>query len=211
MVSIKEIFLVFSSTPYKMGKFIRFFTKEKYNHVSFSFGEDLSRAYTFARKYVNTPFYGGLVCDSPERYRYNGKKADIALCKIQIGDGAYIALENAVCKAYAEKDKYIYNFYSALSAIRKKKISVKNAYTCVEFAVYLLSLCHVGIDTDTFYSVDSLKRIFESNTVYSGKENFPETARGIPNNAFGEKIDFFIGLRLTCKNLRTLYLRRHHK
>lgn len=207
MIPIKEIYLVFSSTPYKMGKFIRFFTKEKYNHVSFSFDANLSSAYTFARKHINTPFYGGLVCDSPERYRHNGKKADIDLCRIEIGDSVYTAVRNAVDEAYAEKDEYVYNFYSALSAPKKKKISVKNAFTCVEFAVYLLSLCNVGIDTDTFYSVDSLKRIFKANSVYSGKENFPET----PDDTFGKKINFFLGLRLTYKNLHTLYLRRHHR
>lgn len=189
-----------------MGKFIRFFTKEKYNHVSFSFDGNISCAYTFARKYLNTPFYGGLVKDSPDRYFYKNKKADIAVCKIEIGDSAYEKVLSTANAMYEQRDTYIYNFFSAFSSLRKKKLPVKNAFTCVEFAVYLLSLCDIKdteIDNRKFYSVDSLKSNFPA--FYTGEAFFNGMTKKF------EKTDFFNGLILTQKNLITLFKRRYSK
>ena len=66
---MKEIYVVFSSTPYKIGKFIRFFTREEYNHVSIMFDENMLEAYSFGRKHVDTPCWGGIIKDSVSRYK----------------------------------------------------------------------------------------------------------------------------------------------
>jgi hypothetical protein len=62
------VYIVFSSTPYRIGKFIRRLTREAYNHVSIALDPDLTKMYGFARRYYRTPFYGGFVRESLSRY-----------------------------------------------------------------------------------------------------------------------------------------------
>ena len=78
------IYVVFSSTPYKIGKTIRMLTGEKYNHVSISLDAELTQMYSFARRYYKTPFYGGFVKESLSRYQLNQNKATIKICKMGV-------------------------------------------------------------------------------------------------------------------------------
>ena len=71
----KSLYVLFSATPYRMGKCIRFITGEPYNHVSIATEEDLRECYGFARRYYETPFYGGFVTERPSRYIHNGPAA----------------------------------------------------------------------------------------------------------------------------------------
>ena len=59
------LYVVFSATPYRMGKLIRFVTREPYNHVAISTEASLTRMYSFARRFYRTPFYGGFVTEEP--------------------------------------------------------------------------------------------------------------------------------------------------
>ena len=93
----KDIYIMFSSTPSKMGSFIRFMTGNKYNHVSLSFREDLGHLYSFARYYKNTPFVGGFVEESVLRYFLLGSETvRVKICKIPISDEKYSSLFNAL-------------------------------------------------------------------------------------------------------------------
>ena len=80
----QHIYVVFSSTPYKMGKFIRAMTRESYNHVSIALDESLSQMYSFSRRYYRTPLYGGFVHESRSRYHVNGDATRICLCALPV-------------------------------------------------------------------------------------------------------------------------------
>ncbi len=172
---MKSIYIVFSATPFKMGSFIRFFTREKYNHVSLALDSDFSEAYCFARHYINTPFYGGLVKDSPSRYKHNGKLADIAVAELRLDGSKYDAFAESIRDMYAHRTEYIYNTFSAICALFRHKVIKKNSYTCVEFAAMMLATVDGRVDADSFYSVMSLMHIFGNEIVYEGKFDFSVT------------------------------------
>ncbi|WP_373206018.1 hypothetical protein [Clostridium tertium] len=56
-----EFYLIFSKTGTSISKFINFYTKDKYVHVSLSFDDSFEKMYSFGRKYTNNPLIGGFV------------------------------------------------------------------------------------------------------------------------------------------------------
>ncbi len=168
---MKEIYVVFSSTPYKIGKFIRFFTGERYNHVSVMFDKNMLEAYSFGRKHVDTPFWGGIIKDSVSRYKNKNILADICVCKIPVDDEKYYKAFETAKNMYENKEQFVYNLFSAGVSIFRKRLFIHHAYTCVEFCVHILSLMFDNIDKSSFYTVGELCDEFKEYSVYTGQFN----------------------------------------
>lgn len=166
-----KVYIVFSATPYKMGRFIRFFTGGKYNHVSVSADYELTEMYSFARRYRCAPLMGGFVKESGERFYANGKCTRIMMCEIPVSKEKKAALISRFAEMKREREKYIYNFFSAAAVPMHRKIRVRDAYTCVEFAVAMLELVGWSLDGMGYIGLDELENQLEKFKVYEG--DFP--------------------------------------
>jgi len=200
----QNIYVVFSSTPYKMGKAIRALTRETYNHVSISLDESLSKMYSFSRRYNRTPFYGGFVRESVSRYHRKGHTAQIRVCRLQITQEQYRTLENHINALFAQKERYLYNHLSASTALLHKPVKVRDAYTCVEFCVEILRSCGIDVDPDSYYSVGDLEKMLHSFTIYTG----PAPEADIYDAAFFAKRPVSRPLQKTVKDILRLFYRR---
>lgn len=169
---MQNMYIVFSSTPFKVGRMIRAFTGEEYNHVSIMFDYEFNEAYSFGREHIDTPFYGGLIKDSISRYKHKNKKAYINVCKIAVDDESYLKALLTVRRMYENKSSYVYNLFSAAVALFHRKWLISNAFTCVEFCTYVLGMVTDKIDTNRFYSVEGLLDVFKENSIYEGEFNF---------------------------------------
>lgn len=165
----RYIYIIFSSTPYRIGRMIRHITKEPYNHVSLSLDADLTQMYGFARRHYRTPLYGGFVRETPARYQIHGATADICLCRLPVSDQQYTDLENLLSRMEENKNHYIYNHLSALSALAHRRIVAKDAYTCVEFCVKVLQRLDLDVDPKQFYTVCDLQKRLQPYCIYTGK------------------------------------------
>ncbi len=165
------IYVVFSTTPYKLGGFIRFITGCKFNHVSVAFDKDLYEMYSFARYHKNTPLYGGFVRESFSRFINGEKCANIKVCKIKADSKQ---LER--CKKFiknCEENNYKYNLFSAILYPFSKDLKIKNSYTCIEFCLEILRIVEysLGLKKDEFCSTKKLSQILADKTVFSGQIN----------------------------------------
>ena len=193
------IYLMFSSTRCGVGSFIRFMTGRFYNHVSISFDAQLSELYSFARIYKHAPLYGGFVSES--NMRYIGE-TPIKVCRIALTDEQYNQIKSKIEDMKCHKDTYIYNLISAMTYPFKRKINISSAFTCVEFASYLLSA--VGIENGEnergFCSIESLEGLFENDIVYEGV--FPESRiiDDWKDDMYNEKIGVVGAVKHTVRN-----------
>lgn len=162
------IYIIFSSTPYRIGHMIRRITGEPYNHVSISLDENLTQMYGFARRHYCTPLYGGFVHETSARYLIEKTAADICLCKFPVSAQQYADLEDLFSQMYQNKEHYIYNHLSALSALTHKRIAAKDAYTCVEFCVKVLHGLGLDVDTKQFYTISDLQKLLQPYVIYTG-------------------------------------------
>ncbi len=166
------VYVVFSATPYKMGRFVRRFTGGRYNHVSVSANRELTELYSFARRYRCAPFIGGFVKESSGRFSADGKTTDIMVCAVPVSASRKEALMKRLAEMKHEREKYIYNFFSAAAVPFRRKIRVKDAYTCVEFTVHMLSLVGYSFRGKSYIGIDDLKGQLEKYKIYEGE--FPE-------------------------------------
>ena len=164
----KDLYVVFSSTPNKMGALIRSFTGSRYNHVSIALDSSLSQMYSFARRYYRTPFYGGFVKESISRYHINGHSAQICVCRIPIPGEQHRMLEAHLADMLQRQESYLYNHLSAITVPLRRRVNVRDAYICVDFVAQLLQSVGIGVDPDKNYAVDELEQLLHPYTVYTG-------------------------------------------
>lgn len=163
-----NIYIVFSSTPYKIGKLIRRFTGETYNHVSIALDAGLTEMYSFARRYFHTPLYGGFVRESLSRHHVFGQVTQIKVCCLHVTQAQYDAAVSRLHSMYADKERYLYNHLSVLSTPFRKRIRVPDAYICAEFVAETLHVLGLDVDPQKYYSVGDLERLWEAHAIYTG-------------------------------------------
>ena len=167
------LYVVFSATPYRMGKLIRFVTREPYNHVAISTEASLTRMYSFARRFYRTPFYGGFVTEEPYRYHHRSSVAQICVCRVPLSPEQSAHLSQRLRYMEENTQKYIYNHLSALAAPIHRRIPVSEAFTCAEFVVNVLSDLGLPFDRHRFYTIGQIYQVLESSRIYTGEFPLP--------------------------------------
>lgn len=165
---MESVYIVFSSTPYKIGKLIRRFTGESYNHVSISLDKELTRMYSFARRFYRTPFYGGFVKESRARYHLKGVPSQIKICRLAVSDEDHDALAKRLQVMYDRRDQYLYNHLSVVTIPFHRLVPLKDAYVCTEFVAGQLHQLGMPVDHKKYYSVGTLEKLLEDSVVYVG-------------------------------------------
>lgn len=165
------IYILFSSTPSRFGRMIRYASGTRFNHVSVAFDEDLRKLYSFGRRRNSIPINAGLVQEYPERFSL--KKVDyvgIKIYRIPISK-QQMRLGKKRIRQIMNDDCYLYNLYSVLFYPIFKGFYTYKAYTCVEFVIHLLRVLQIDVPTDKpgyKYLPDELEHILKAECLYEG-------------------------------------------
>lgn len=135
---MKNIYMIFSATDLKIGKMIRFVTKNRYNHCSISLRDDLSKFYSFSRVYYKNPLIGGFVVESPCRYTLSSETA-LKIVTIEVTDDTYERVKSLVHYMRDHGDEFVYNYFSAAGYPFGMVFKRRNAFTCAEFVNSVLT------------------------------------------------------------------------
>lgn len=165
---MKNVYIVFSSTPFRMGRLVRQFTGDTYNHISVSLDRELTRMYSFARRYYKLPLYGGFVRETVSRYNLDGKATQVCICAIPVTADQFDALDKQLCYMEENKEHYLYNHFSAVAAVFRRTAKREGAYTCVEFCADVLRQIGITLDPQRYYSIGQVHTILEPNIIYTG-------------------------------------------
>lgn len=163
------IYVVFSATPYKMGKFIRKVTRQRYNHVSVALDGRLEMMYSFARHYKDTPLYGGFVKESYMRYMHKNADSEIYICAIPLSEEEYQDINTYIQEMKENGRLYLYNIFSAICTPMRVRVPIEKSYTCIEFVVALLAKVNRELKADQFYTITELQDYLKNYTVYQGR------------------------------------------
>lgn len=168
----RYIYIVFSSTPYFIGKAIRCITGAAYNHTSIALDPELKKMYGFARRYYRTPLYGGFTHETLSRFHINSKSSHICICAVPVTPEQYADLESLLAQMHRNKDRYLYNHFSAIMTPLRKPIPAKDAYTCVEFCVNILHRLDIIPDPQKYYSIKDLQQLLQPYIIFTGTMPF---------------------------------------
>ena len=170
----KYVYVILSSTPYKLSAFIRKVTGFHYNHVSLCMDMNTDKKmfpmYSYARYYKNAPLYAGFVKESIRRYKHMGKYSDFIIFAIPVEKKKYDAMKKYLETLDNAPGGYLYNMLSAACNPFHKKVIIKDSYTCIEFAIEILTRFKITdkLDPKKFYSIKDIYDIFRKYTVYKG-------------------------------------------
>lgn len=192
-----NLYIIISSTPYKMGRFIRTVTRNEYNHAAISFDIELKTLYSFARHHKKAPFYGGFVTESCLRYNVKKSFSNIKVYAIPLSKKDSEHLIEYLESFKSQPDKYLYNLFSAILVPFHKKIIINNAFTCVEFVISILSLVDDRINIFDYYSISDLEKLYHDKLIYKG---IFETTKDVSNWSTDT---FLEGNRLTTNTFYT--------
>ncbi len=201
----KYLYVLFSATPYRMGRMIRMVTREPYNHVSIAIDGNLTSIYSFARRYYETPFYGGFVAEEPCRYRHGGRTADIRLYRLPLTWRQWEKLNAMLEDMRRNTDHYLYNHLSAVAAPLHRKVRVRKAYTCAEFTVNVLSSLGFDFDPAQFYTIGDIARRLEQYHIYTGL--FPDCP--VQENEFFTSCPVAHPIYASARDVARLFWRIH--
>lgn len=205
----KEIYIVFSATACKMGRFIRVLTGGCYNHVSLSLDPGLKTLYSFARHYKNTPLYGGFVEESLLRYTGGSSAAAFKVCRLAVTGAQRARIEEYLDTIKISREAYVYNMISAAFFPFHHRIRINRAYTCAEFVIDMLGETGIcpGFCEEKFLSVKELEVALCETVVYEGSAANYEAPGSWGKDGYNSAQPFRVYLSGTAKNLAVLVSR----
>jgi len=188
-----------------MGKLIRLFTRNQYSHVTLAFDKDLKKMYSFARYHINSPISGGFVIEQPHRYLFDKNDVTVKICEIPVTGEEYDRMHDELKYFHEHKDDMIYNTFNAVLSLLRKRLRLKNTYTCLEFVTHMLRYPNI-------LAIKELERRLEKHVVYNG--SFKDITRW--EQSYTDEDDFFrrrrvIGVALdTVSHFKKIVLRLIH-
>ncbi|NLW70000.1 MAG: hypothetical protein GX061_02815 [Eubacteriaceae bacterium] len=187
-----HIYVILSSTPLIMGLLIRAVTNYKYNHVSLALSEDIPRMYAFARHYYSAPLCGGFVTESPKRYESHGRYGFVKVFALPVPGRVASAVSELFKDMTENNERYLYNMFSAVRILTKKRVKIKNCYTCAEFGADLIGCAvpEAGITPGRFYTIEQIDTILTDYLFFEG------TVEAFVKNAAWENDKFPLKLPL---------------
>lgn len=141
---MKRIFVIFSSTDLRIGRMIRFITRNDYNHCSVCLREDLAYFYSFSRLYRSNPLISGFTVESPNRYTLS-TKTKLKIVAVPVADERFDTVKQMIRKMSEHPEKYVYNYFSAAGYVFGKRFRRDHAFTCAEFTNKVLKTAGVNM------------------------------------------------------------------
>lgn len=138
-----KIYVVLSCVNTGAGKLYRDLTGSDFDHVSVSFGEDLSVMYSFGRLRRDVPFVGGFVSEYPSRFLEGGGDVPIRVYTLDFEEDEYLRLRDIVRRMKTHPRIYTYNIFDKAATVVGGSFKIKRSYTDLSFVCRLLRLGNI--------------------------------------------------------------------
>lgn len=166
---MKEIYIVLTHTGTTLSNIVKYYTKEKYSHVSIGLDKELKQLYSFGRLKPCNPFKGGFVHEKLDEGTFARFKNTVgAVYSLEITEEQYSNISQIIEIIKQNKDNYKFNIIGLFFVSLKKKYKRKNTFYCAEFVKYTLekALNQKGVLPEIikpmdFIQLDNMKLIYE--------------------------------------------------
>lgn len=163
------IYIVLSYTGSLPAKVIKATTRNKYAHSSVSSDPNLLTMFSFGRKYLYFPWYGGFINEGLDKGLFSRlKESQIAVYRMKVTQDEMKLFEKKI-KTFEKNSKYyIYDYIGLLGILIDRKLFRKNGYVCSNFVAEVLD--DMGVDTnkeswkvrpEDLVHIDNLDLIYE--------------------------------------------------
>lgn len=158
---MKKVYVFFFATQFKTGAAIRMVTRNKYNHVAFSFTPNTECLYSYARYRYHEPILSGFGIEATDRYApTNG--VEIRVCELEVSEEQYETIHQRITHYKEIASRTRYNFFDLLIyPIWRHHVDLKYTHTCLSF------LCEL-LDIQDVHSIAKLQDQLSDGIIYEG-------------------------------------------
>lgn len=128
----------------KFSKFLKFFSKLEYTHVSISLDSDLETMYSFGRKHLYTPWNAGFVTEKPNAGVYAKFNSKCEVLCFEISEDSYEKMKQKIDTMERHDYFFKYNFPGIVYAYFNHEQELNHKFTCTQFVAWLLN--NSGLD-----------------------------------------------------------------
>lgn len=139
---MKSIYILLTMPGTRVSKFMKFFIRSEFIHISLSFDEDLGTSYSMGRLKVNNPWMGGFVEEHPDIGVFGKFNPWCEVLKLDIEEDKYIKLKSDIECLKDNRKEYTYNYVGVLLIFFKIPHRLKRSFTCTQLVGTLLKRCN---------------------------------------------------------------------
>jgi hypothetical protein len=164
--------------------------------------------YSFSRYYKNTSLLGGFTEESLLRLR-DAQGVRIKVCAIPLSIWQRTSVQKDIERFQSRPERYIYNLFSFAAAPFHRRIHIRDAYTCIEFAIYILTHSHIvrRLEPERFYSIFELERHTADFIVFEGYSSHYAYPMDWGSDAYAAKKSRVLSIPSVLRNILTLLTR----
>ncbi len=135
----KKIYIVMSQPGTWICRLLRQFTRQEFNHVSISLQKDLGQMYSFGRKTLYFPFWGGFITESKEKGVFKRfPQTQIQVLALTVSAEKYQQIYHRLQQMVEDRERYHYNYWGVVFGAFHLQVEGTNRYYCSEFVRNLL-------------------------------------------------------------------------
>ena len=133
------LYIVLSYTGSLPSKIIKRATRKPYAHVSISDDPDLTLMYSFGRKFLYFPWYGGFISENINDGLFKRMKSSkIAVYRVKVSKDEIKGMKSEINR-FSNTDGYFYDYKGAVGIFFKKDMFRDNGYVCSSFVNEVLN------------------------------------------------------------------------
>jgi len=180
---MKKIYIVLTYTGTVLANIVKFYTREKYSHVSIGLDSELNELYSFGRLKPYNPYKAGFIHEEIDKGTFARFRNTIgAVYSLKIEDKQYEKIVEIIENIKKNKEKYKFNIIGLFFVSINRKYKKDNSFYCAEFVKYLLEqsfnkkLLPEIVKPMDFLELDNLELVYEGIfREYNNSREYAET------------------------------------
>jgi len=166
---MKEIYIVLTYTGTILAKIVKFYTRQKFSHISISLDKDLNEMYSFGRLNPYNPFIGGFIHEHIDKGTFKRfKNTQAKIFSVEVTEEQYEKLRKNIEEMQAESEKYKFNIIGLFAVAFHKKIRAKNSFYCAEFVKYITEKSDINYNLPEIIKPEDFRRMKHKEEIYEG-------------------------------------------
>lgn len=140
----KSLYIILTRTNSLLSRLIQLVKKDMYTHAAISLDKDLTKMYSFGRKYTYLPFMGCLGLETIEAGIYK-KQKDLpgVILEIKVADWQYNKAKLILNNFIKNRENYKFHYTGLLDHILKREVKLENKFLCSDFIYRILKSCGI--------------------------------------------------------------------
>lgn len=134
-----SVYILLTKTNSTFSRAIASRTKETYVHASIITSKHLEYGYSFSRRKIKNPIFGGFVREEYSKWVEYFKDVQCCIYELEVTKDQYKKIKDIIRTFDEEKEKYKYHFLGVVGQSFRIDIERKNRFFCTQFVAYVLT------------------------------------------------------------------------